>query len=142
MNNNGVLAVTIQHEEHNMFEPSFRITEIGTKLHQLQAIVGGNIEMPFISKELSSMNIDIILNEEGKLEGLRPTVVLLDGDRIVDTLNGTVIFTSYDVNKESFISLTSQQVNFLSDYIRGNSMIYCDIHGHSVVYGIQLKSGF
>lgn len=142
MNNNGILAVVVQHEEHNMLEPTFRIAEIGNELHQLQAIVGGYIEMPFISMELSSRNIGVILNEEGKLQGLKPTMIIMNGDEIVDTLNGNVVFVSTDDEEGNFVSLTDDQIKFLSDYVRGNSMIYCDAYGHNIVYSIQLKSGF
>lgn len=141
MNNNGILAVTVQYEEHDMFETSFRVREIGKGLHHLQAFVGGYIEIPYISEELSSRNISVIINEEGKLQGLRPTIAIMVGDKIVDTLNGNVIFASYDTEKEEFVSLSSEQVSFVSNYIRGDSLVYHDENGCSIIYAIQLKSG-
>ena len=65
----------------------------------LQDIVGGLIEVVELTED-----IDIICNEEGKLEGLLPNINL-DYDIIV----GDIIFCSHD-DMGNFTSLTDEQI--------------------------------
>ena len=44
----------------------FITKEITNSLEDLQTIVGGYIEIPFLSQEFLAHEIDIIINEEGK----------------------------------------------------------------------------
>lgn len=54
----------------------FEEREIKNELEDLQEIVGGYIEIPFLSREFNDNKIDVIINEEGKfIEGDRKSVV-------------------------------------------------------------------
>ena len=55
--------------------------EINNTLEELQKIVGGYIEIPFISKVFRDNIIDVIINEEGKyIEGLEPSIAIVNGE--------------------------------------------------------------
>lgn len=84
------------------------------QLKQFQEIVGGLIEIPYISEYLSSRRIDIIINEEGKLLDLPTTAIVIDGNQAVDEICGNVIFASNDDDGNT-IGLTSGQMNFIEN---------------------------
>ena len=58
----------------------FEVKEIENTLEELQAIVGGYIEIPFLSRVFADNGIDVIINEEGKLiEGMKPEIAIVSG---------------------------------------------------------------
>ena len=82
-----------------------RPVEIGTDLADLQEAVGGYIEVtyPFVD------NVGLIMNEEGKLEGLPLNRALRDDEgRINDVVAGP--FLVVGLTEESFGSLTPEQM--------------------------------
>ena len=69
--------------------------EINHSLEELQKIVGGYIEIPFLSQKFYDNGIDIIINEEGKLiEGMKPEIAVVNEKHgnIVDIVYGNCIF--------------------------------------------------
>lgn len=69
------------------------------QLKDMQEIVGGYIEVVNIGN-----NVVMVLNEEGKLEGLKPNIGIR-GDVIV----GTIFFCGTD--EEDMIGLTDEQIS-------------------------------
>ena len=90
-----------------------REVTVGTSLEALQAAVGGNIEAvyPFPDK------VALIMNEEGKLEGLPLNRALRDenGD-IYDIVAGSFLVTG--LTEDSFGSLTPEQREQYADVFR------------------------
>lgn len=81
-----------------------RIADIDNELHALQEAVGGYIETvrPFRER------VCMIINEEGKLNGMRRCRVIIDGHgRIVDFIFGPIILCGVD--EEDFCGLTEEQ---------------------------------
>lgn len=78
---------------------------IGTELEELQAIVGGNIEVTYPFEE----EVGLIMNEEGKLNGLPLNRALRtdDGD-IYDIIAGD--FLVVGLTEDSFGSLSTEQM--------------------------------
>lgn len=73
--------------------------EIDNTLEELQKIVGGYIEIPFLSKRFNDNGIDVIINEEGKfIDGLKPSIAVLDGEteQLLDVIYGACVFVSHD----------------------------------------------
>ena len=73
--------------------------EIDNTLEELQKIVRGYIEIPYLAKRFNDNGIDIIINEEGKfIDGLKPEIVVVDSKtkQILDVINGNCIFASHD----------------------------------------------
>lgn len=94
--------------------------EIENKLEVLQKIVGGYIEIPFLSKDFFENEIDIIINEEGKfIEGLRPEItVLKDGtNQILDIVYGNCIFASHDTEGNT-IGLNTEQIKLVKNVLK------------------------
>ena len=116
-----IKAVIIDFREHDMKEPTFAVREIWNTLTNLQAIVGGNIEIPYISEELAEMGIDMIINEEGKLEDLRTSILIADKetDKILDEIKGNVVFTSHNEEGET-VSLNDKQIEYLKHNVYHN----------------------
>ncbi|MDT0149994.1 DUF3846 domain-containing protein [Priestia aryabhattai] len=75
--------------------------EIDNTLQELQGIVGGYIETLFLKQDRS---IVMILNEEGKLEGLEPNI-----DFRNDVVVGNVIVLGTDIENGEFRSLTEEE---------------------------------
>lgn len=91
--------------------------EIGTELEDLQKIVGGYIEIPYLGEVFRSNGIDAIINEEGKfIEGLKPEIAIVDKSRgaIVDIVYGNCIFASHDKAGET-IGLTEEQMRTVTE---------------------------
>lgn len=74
---------------------------IDNELNVLQGLVGGHIEC------IRFDGYDIIINEEGKLEGLQPNFIIYDG---ADYVAGTAIFAGVDYDEGEFKSLSQEQV--------------------------------
>lgn len=82
------------------------------------------IDIPFLSEELSKRNIDIIIDDEGKLNNKRPCAVIYDvkNNRFIDYLAGKIMFAS--VNDEGkTIGLTSEQEEYISSLSYGDVWI-------------------
>lgn len=86
--------------------------EINNTLEELQKIVGGYIEFPFLGNRFKDNVVDTIINEEGKfIEGLRPEIALIDSNtkKILDIVYGNCIFASHD-NEGNTIGLNDKQI--------------------------------
>lgn len=82
-----------------------RPVEIGTDLEDLQKTVGGYIEVTYPFDE----NVGLVMNEEGKLEGLPLNRALRDDEgQIYDVVAGS--FLVVGLTEESFGSLTPDQM--------------------------------
>ena len=87
-------------------------TIIGEELEDLQKIVGGYIEIPYLGDVFVNNGIDVIINEEGKLiEGLKAEVAIVSEKHgtILDIVYGNCIFASHDEAGET-IGLTDEQI--------------------------------
>ena len=94
-----------------------KVREIGNSLEDLQKIVGGYIEIPFLSRKLCDNGIDIIINEEGKLiEGLKPEIAIVDEEKgnILDIVYGNCIFASHNEEGET-IGLNETQIQIVTE---------------------------
>lgn len=98
----------------------FEAKEIANELEELQKIVGGYIEVPFLSETLTKSGIDVIINEEGKfIEGLRPEIAIVDREtnQVLDVVMGNCIFASHDEEGET-IPLNEEQQNVVIRELR------------------------
>jgi hypothetical protein len=109
-------------EETNRVE--FTETAIDSKdqLRSFQQIVGGYIEMPYISEKLDSLGIDIIINEEGKLEELSPSAVVTKDGKIIDMICGNIIFATHN-DSGNTEPLTETQKAWLHENIASEEKI-------------------
>lgn len=81
-------------------------------LDALQQQVGGLIEIPRFVKDFNELGIDMVINEEGKLLGLEPTLALLRGHQVVEVICGPVLFVSHD-DEGNTVSLNHNQSSYL-----------------------------
>lgn len=98
----------------------FETREVKGTLEDFQSIVDGYIEIPFIYNDFIDNNIDVIINEEGKLiDGMNPEIVLVDDvtGNSVDIVFGNCIFVGND-NEGNNISITDEQIKFVKDALR------------------------
>jgi hypothetical protein len=81
-----------------------QVVEIGSDLKSLQNAVGGMIETVYPFEE----NVGLIVNEEGKLNGLPLNRALKDENgEVLDVMAGTFLVTG--LSEEGFCSLTKEQ---------------------------------
>lgn len=93
---------------------------INNTLEALQEIVGGYIEIPFLSEIFFKNEIDIIINDEGKfIEGLNPEIAIVrKGDnQIADIVYGNCIFASHDEQGET-VSLSDEQIKVITEELK------------------------
>ena len=78
----------------------------------MQKVVGGIIDIPYISEQLDDMGIDTVINDEGKLLGLPINFVIVNGTKVCDFVVGNVLFCGHDDEGNS-IGLNKEQLHFL-----------------------------
>ena len=89
------------------------VKEIGSGLESLQAAVGGYIEAAYPFRE----PVVVIVNEEGKLNGLPLNRALRDDDgEIYDIVAGTMVIAG--LGEEDFESLTQDEIELFTDKFR------------------------
>ena len=91
--------------------------EIASGLESLQKIVGGYIEIPYLGDAFCDNDIDVIINEEGKLiGGMNPEIAVVDKKRgrILDIVYGNCIFTSHD-DEGNTIGLNDGQIKIVTN---------------------------
>lgn len=95
-----------------------KVQYIESGLEELQNIVDGYIEYPYLEK-LYEKGISIIVNEEGKLMDLEPSIALNHKGQMIDYYCGNVIFVgtkeTEDGNEND--SLTDEQIDFIKKYV-------------------------
>lgn len=93
---------------------------IENKLEELQKIVGGYIEIPFLSEVFNKNEIDVIINDEGKFtDGLKPEIAVIYGEtgRVLDVVYGNCIFASHDDEGET-VGLTDEQKKIVAEELK------------------------
>lgn len=114
----------------------FEEKEIENTLEALQEIVGGWIEIPFISEKLYEEGIDIIINEEGKLIGLEPQIAIVQKgkNKILDLVMGNCIFASHD-EEGNTIGLNDRQIKVIEEELKYETFIsYGDVSMVKVLF--------
>lgn len=99
--------------------------EIKNSLEELQSIVGGYIEFPFLGNKFKDNTIDVIINEEGKfIEGLKPEIAMVDRETksILDIVYGNCIFASHD-EEGNTISLNDEQIKIIMEELQMNVLL-------------------
>lgn len=91
--------------------------EIDNSLKALQNEVGGYIEIPSFSRKLSENNIDMIINEEGKINRLQPQLAIYQDNKIVDVICGNVIFASANEDGKT-IGLADEQIEVVKEVLK------------------------
>lgn len=88
------------------------VVTIGKELEDLQAAVGGRIEVVYPYEDM----VGLLMNEEGKMLGMQLNRSLRDEEgQIYDIIAGT--FYVVGLREDDFCSLTDQQIeNYLSKY--------------------------
>ena len=105
--------------------------EINNTLKELQKIVGGYIEMPYLGEVFRENIIDIIINEEGKfIEGLKPEIGIVDKktNKVLDIVYGNCIFASHDkagntvaLNDEQ-MKIVIEELNIMIELMNKNTL--------------------
>lgn len=119
----------------------FEEREIKNTLEDLQEIVGGYIEIPFLSREFNDNEIDVIINEEGKLiDGLEPEIAIINKETnaILDVVYGNCAFASHD-NEGNTIGLNEEQKQIVKDSLKTDIVLYNErIDKHYLVRGLYI----
>lgn len=111
------------------------VKEIENTLENLQSIVGGYIEIPFLGGQFNKNKINPIINEEGKyIEGLRPEIAMIDGNtnKVLDIVYGNCIFASHDMYGET-ISLNDEQIEIVMEELKNDVTLTFQDSGKEVV---------
>lgn len=86
-------------------DPELTIVEMPNSLilKAMQDLVGGHVQMIYITPD-----IQLYLNEEGKIEGLESNFYLLNKGAIVDEIVGNCFFAT--IENDDIASLTDKQL--------------------------------
>ena len=100
--------------------------EIKDSLEGLQQIVGGYIEIPFLSPVFNENEIDVVINEEGKfIEGLEPEIAIIkkEVNVILDIVYGNCIFASHD-HEGNTTELNEEQLKIVAEELKHGVMLF------------------
>lgn len=97
-------------------------------LKSLQEQVGGYIEHFNISEELYRHNIDMWIDESGKMKDKKPTFILMgpDGD-MVDVIVGDCCFTRFTSSGDT-LGLRPEDVDRIAEWM--STLLLCEYEGH------------
>ena len=76
-----------------------------------------SIEHIMFNQTLAENNIHLWFDEEGKLVGKTPSLILVDGHNPLDIIVGDILFTSLDAEYDC-ISLSEQQIKLIYQQIQ------------------------
>lgn len=99
--------------------------EIENTLEELQRLVEGYIEVPYLGNVFRENGIDVIINEEGKfVEGLRPEIVVLDKKtrQTIDVVYGNCVFATHD-EEGNTVQLTQEQAEIVMEELEMDVML-------------------
>lgn len=99
--------------------------EIENTLEELQKLVGGYIEVPYLGKTFRENGIDVIINEDGKfVEGLRPEIVVIDEKtkKTLDVVYGNCIFATHN-EEGNTVQLSKEQAEIVMEELEMDVML-------------------
>lgn len=99
--------------------------EINNTLEDLQKIVGGYIEIPFLSQKFIEHEIDVIINEEGKfIDEFKPeiTIVKEATNQVLDIVYGNCIFASHDTEGNT-TALNKEQIKVVMEELKYEAVL-------------------
>ena len=100
--------------DENMYENTYEL---------LKNNVNGCIECVSWINIFSERNIDIWINEEGKILNLLPSIIILDDkNNISDILNGNIVFAKSD-SKGNTLPLNNEDIIFIIDIFERNKCL-------------------
>lgn len=103
----------------------FKLEDIPNTLDAIQEIVGGYIEIPYISNDLYKNGIDVIINDEGKLiDGMNKEIAIVEKStgKVLDIIFGNCIFASHDEEGET-VGLTEDQMDVIGKLLDNSAML-------------------
>ena len=119
----------------------FEEREIKNSLEDLQQIVGGYIEIPFLTPVFNDNKINIIINEEGKfIEGLEPEIAVIkrETNNILDIVYGNCVFSSHD-HEGNTIELNEEQKQIVKSALKSDIVLYDQkADKHHLVRGLYI----
>lgn len=86
-----------------------QVMEIEHTLENMQHLVGGLIDYFDIENDIA-----IIFDDEGKLKGKEPNLIITKG-AWTDIIVGDIFFCGVDKEKGEFISLTEEQIEYIME---------------------------
>lgn len=99
--------------------------EIENTLEALQEVVGGYIEIPYLSEVFAENDIDIIINDEGKfIEGLKAEIAIVKegANEVLDVVMGNCIFASHNDEGDT-VSLTDEQIAIVQNELKMEAVL-------------------
>ena len=88
------------------------IGAIENSLESKQKYVGGLIQVVSLDS-----NIDIICNDEGKLQGLKPNRAFMNGEDILDVFVGNILACRHD-SEGNFTSIKEEDIPTIEKYLK------------------------
>lgn len=86
------------------------------ELEYLQGLVGGFIEHYIIDRDLDRDQIDMWIDDEGKLKQLEPTWALMYQGGLYDVIFGNCVFSKYNREGET-LGLNQDEVNRVIQFL-------------------------
>lgn len=83
------------------------LIELEESLENLQKLVGGFIEMVQLTDDI---DVDIVVNEEGKLNGSLMNKIIVHEDRVIDVLAGDLVIVGANTLTGETVSVPESKI--------------------------------
>lgn len=93
------------------------VVEFDNNYKEFQRLVEGNFEMPYLFDD-----VDIVLNEKGKLNGSLPNKFLYYQNKLIDILYGNILIVNSNLEGET-ISLTDDLIKKYTKIFNNDAII-------------------
>lgn len=98
------------------------VVPFNSELKYLQSLVGGMLEHFNIDAELYDLHIDMWIDEQGKLKGLKPTIALMNDGQLVDVIVGNCVFSKFNAEGDT-LGLEEYEVGIVDRWIREQEIV-------------------
>ena len=109
-------------------------------LDDMQKIVGGYIEAWDYISELYDNGIVLYCNDEGKLQGLHPALVVTKNGKTVEMICGNILFCGYDSEGET-VPLTDKQISIIKSIFTRSMYVQNSNNGLNAIVGYTIDIG-
>ncbi|AJD93425.1 hypothetical protein JMA_41070 (plasmid) [Jeotgalibacillus malaysiensis] len=116
--------------------------ELEHDLESLQKFVGGYIEVTVAipgSDDSNAVDLLMVLNDEGKMKQLPPTIAYVKDREVVDFVAGNAFITRR--TGEDFGSVTDEDFRTIQSYYHGHAALSVDGEHHHVIVFDGNKKG-
>lgn len=98
------------------------VDHIANTLESMQKFLGGYIEEIYFLRRKINENISFIVNEEGRILDLDPSLQIIHDNKLLEVIHGNMIIVGVGTDGEDYISLNEHQIDIISKKLKNTNI--------------------